>query len=588
MKRLLTFLLLVFVLKLSLVDGAPPMKKRASLESLEFMKKYGYLNSDSESASLYTDKGLDKALKLVQKYGNIPETGLLDNATIKLMSAPRCGLPDIVRDGNRQKRFVLASKGWDKRHLTYSVSNWSPRLGEGTVIRNIQKALDIWGQYGHLKFTRVGGPDADIIVKFGRGYHDDMFPFDGEGSVLAHAFFPNSGIGGDIHFDDDEKWADLTNGEGNANQDGTDFFSVALHELGHSLGLQHSPVASSVMFAYYKGFDNSSSNFLDYDDILGMYELYIRRPINDVDPYQNRDTSEVTTRRAYYPNEKTTRKTYYTERHRPQTTTRYYTPPTTRKTTTRVTTPYTHPTRRNHHHTTPKHPRKEGNSVNYEGDVEDVDDHLKHDSKLHFPATKSPVLNICDGKFDSVASLRGEFFIFKGNHIWRLKRMGYVEPGYPVTLRDMFPTLPKYIQKIDAAYQRPDGMMVLFTDNMYWVHDGGKFIENSPRPISDYGLPNSLDKIDAVFNWIRNDKTYLYKNDRFWRYNESTRALDKGYPLSMERWRGVPSHLDAVTSWNGETYFFKDRSFWKVDTETINITGDSPLNIGHILYECRR
>ncbi|CAH0555740.1 unnamed protein product [Brassicogethes aeneus] len=395
MKILITFLLF-FVLKLSLVDGAALKKKVSSLESLEFMKKYGYLNSDSESASLLSEKGLDKTLKLVQKYGNIPETGFLDNATIKLMSAPRCGLPDIVRDANRQKRFVLASKGWDKRHLTYSVSNWSPRLGEGTVIRNIQKALDIWGQYGHLKFTRVGGPDADIIVKF---------PFDGEGSVLAHAFFPNSGIGGDIHFDDDEKWADLTNGEGNANQDGTDFFSVALHELGHSLGLQHSPVASSVMFSYYKGFDKSTSNSLDNDDILGMYELY---------------------------------------------------------------------------------------------------------------TTKSPVLNICDGKFDSVAFLRGGFFIFKGNHIWRLKRMGYVEQGYPVTLRDMFRTLPKYIEKIDAAYERPDGMMVLFTD-----------------------------------------KTYLYKNDRFWRYNESTRALDKGYPQSMERWRGVPSHLDAVTSWNGGDLLFQ-------------------------------
>lgn len=55
---------------------------------------------------------------------------------------------------------------------------------------------------------------------------------------------------------------------------GVDFFTVAVHELGHSLGLAHSPMPESVMNPYYKRTSVSSAFNLGYDDILGMYELY--------------------------------------------------------------------------------------------------------------------------------------------------------------------------------------------------------------------------------------------------------------------------------------------------------------------------
>lgn len=72
-----------------------------------------------------------------------------------------------------------------------------------------------------------------------------------------------------MHFDDSENWT-LSTAEAMASEDATDFLSVAIHEIGHVLGLLHSDDNSAVMFPSYRGVQHK----LEADDIDGLKELY--------------------------------------------------------------------------------------------------------------------------------------------------------------------------------------------------------------------------------------------------------------------------------------------------------------------------
>lgn len=157
----------------------------------------------------------------------------------------------------------------------------------GTEYEQFDMALNLWAEVS--EFTNLGmvadgatqlpaGSGDSGDVDSGNGHLGDIrvvgYQFDGPNGVVAHAFQPgtsaefNGAMAGDVHLDYEELWVDDPNDlPGNGQYD---FFTVVLHELGHSLGLDHSFEPGSVMGPSYVG----ARRTLSPDDIAGVQSIY--------------------------------------------------------------------------------------------------------------------------------------------------------------------------------------------------------------------------------------------------------------------------------------------------------------------------
>lgn len=213
---------------------------------------------------------LQQAVKLFQAANGLEPTGEVDEPTLARMGQPRCGVPDNpVSDGAQLGAFVAQGNRWPGPTVSYSHDSTSPDVSDAQVRAALRGAFDRWQAVVPLTFVESASGAGDIRVSFAVGDHGDGAgnAFDGPSGTLAHCFFPppNGGaIAGDCHFDEAETW---TVGDPVT---GIDLDTVALHELGHGIGLDHSADTAAVMFAFYGG----ARRELHPDDVAGAQSIY--------------------------------------------------------------------------------------------------------------------------------------------------------------------------------------------------------------------------------------------------------------------------------------------------------------------------
>uniref|UniRef100_A0A8C1KLL9 72 kDa type IV collagenase n=1 Tax=Cyprinus carpio TaxID=7962 RepID=A0A8C1KLL9_CYPCA len=531
---------------------------------------------------------LKDTLKKMQKFFALPETGEIDQKTVEIMKKPRCGVPDVAN-----YNFFHRKPKWGQKNVTYRILGHTPDLDEETIDDAFYRAFKVWSDVTPLKFTRIMDGEADIMVNFGRNEHGDGYPFDGKDGLLAHAFAPGPGIGGDSHFDDDELW---TLGEGQVvkvkygNAEG-EFCKFPFLFMGKEY-------TSCTSQGRDDGFLWCSTTYNFDED--GKYGFCPHEPMSTVggnsegapcvfpfkflgNTYDSCTTSGRSDGKMWCGVTKSfddDRKwgfcpdqggieIFYLHSH--------------------ITSCYSLFLVAAHefgHALGLEHSDDPGALMapmyTFTKTLRLSDDDVKGIQDLYGVPTDKPLptelptvtpMDVCNENiiFDAVAQIRGEIHFFKDRFLFRTADVRR-KPAGPMLVATFWSELP---EKIDAAYENLlEGKTVFFAGDEMWVYSGSTLERDYPKKISSMGLPSDLHGIDAAYSFHKSKKTYIFAGSKFWRYNEAKKKMDPGFPkLIADSWSAIPDDVDTAFSLNsdGHSYFFKDSHYLKMDDNTLKI-----------------
>ncbi|XP_071959883.1 interstitial collagenase-like [Antedon mediterranea] len=466
---------LLGLLVMTLISGFSAAPVNNQLRQAErFFMKCGYLATVAEEDQHYNDDFIISALARFQMTVGLPATGTFTEETFVRMENMECN-----NEGKRRRRSSIpVTHRWSSNEITWDIASYSKWLKNSQVDATTEQALQMWSDAADLTFKRMRGEsNVDIKISFVEGVHEDNIDFGGRNRAVAHAFYPPSSssnsipLSGDVHLYDGVVWT-VNSATGNS------LMVHLLHEIGHSIGIEHSSNMNDVMHnpppAYHSDIQLSENDKEAARELYGAPTENPEFPGNPIAPPEVVNLPVVT--QAPPPDciesfdaatQMLTGEIIFTR----------------------------------------------GNNMWKIG----LDDILNNNIIKDPPVPNSSIFPGLPGDIDSAMtvpdrvewrSIAGKTYFFKGNQVWRYT--GYsLDTGYPSTIKQEF---NMDYPMIDAAFSLGDTLGLYFiTGDQYRLQTPYIYIENLPTNSFTGFTTNAAAAINVLIDG--HDVMYLFGKD---------------------------------------------------------------------------
>ena len=153
-------------------------------------------------------------------------------------------------------------------------SNFDHFITDSAFKNDVLESLSVWEEVSNISFVLVND-SSSVDIRF--GYAE----IDGPLGIVGQAHLP--GVGSlnavQITLDFDENWVTGSI----VNLEGLGVRGVVTHEIGHAIGIAHSPLEEALMSAFY----DPKISGLQEDDIAAARAIYGNSNIEKVDVLQD-------------------------------------------------------------------------------------------------------------------------------------------------------------------------------------------------------------------------------------------------------------------------------------------------------------